>query len=111
MSTGRTTRARNRASGASSSGGSGSTTSSGRRAPYHEPASTDLPGLFPVHDGSYGLNTLVNVDAVRRRRGGRPRPAFVNEDEEDERFARRIGGHDGLRFGMSMSAKIDVTVK
>ncbi|XXG99408.1 ATP-dependent RNA helicase dbp4 [Hypoxylon texense] len=103
MSSGRNTRARKRASGASSAGGPGSVASSGRRAPYNEPVSTDLPGLFPVHDGSYGVNTLVNVDAVRRRKGGKPRPAFVTEDEEDERFTQRIGSRDGRPFGMAMS--------
>ncbi|KAI1775438.1 hypothetical protein F4818DRAFT_49976 [Hypoxylon cercidicola] len=101
MSSRHNTRARSRADRASST--TSGTTYSGQRGPYHEPASTDLPGLFPVHDGSYGLNTLVNVDAVRRRRGNRPRPAFVNEDEEDERFARGLD-IEGLHYGMALQA-------
>ncbi|KAI0161855.1 hypothetical protein GGR52DRAFT_561364 [Hypoxylon sp. FL1284] len=93
---GRNTRARSR--------GSSATPSSNRRGPYREPASSDLPGLYPVHDGSYGLNTLINVDSPGRRRSTRSRQSYVTEDEEDTRFARGIDTNNRHRNGMAMSS-------
>ena len=80
---------------------------------YAEPPSADLPGLFPVHDGSYGVNTLVNVDAVSTR-GRRLRPAGVaQEEEEDARFRRRLRGRvdkDARRLVIGTAVKAEAAV-
>ncbi|KAI2618075.1 hypothetical protein GGS26DRAFT_392544 [Hypomontagnella submonticulosa] len=64
------------------------TRSKGRSGSYREPVSADLPGLYPVHDGSYGVNTLINVDSVGRRRG---RPGPLNENDDDIHFMAHLG--------------------
>ncbi|KAI2464114.1 hypothetical protein F4781DRAFT_86917 [Annulohypoxylon bovei var. microspora] len=89
----RNTRARSRAS-------AGSSAPNSRQATYSEPPSADLPSLYPMHDGSYGVNTHVNLDNVRRRRGRKPRSSLVSEEDDDRRFTRRIKGRDGKRFDM-----------
>ncbi|KAI1442007.1 hypothetical protein F5Y02DRAFT_397692 [Annulohypoxylon stygium] len=66
---------------------------------YSEPPSADLPSLYPVHDGSYGVNTHANLENVRRR-GRKPTSDVVNEDDEDRRFTRRMRGRDSGRFNM-----------
>ncbi|OTB00386.1 hypothetical protein M426DRAFT_26617 [Hypoxylon sp. CI-4A] len=58
---------------------------------HHDSSSADLPSLFPVHDGSYGVNTHVNVEGSRRKHGKKAKAGYVNEDQEDDRFARRLG--------------------
>ncbi|KAI1453369.1 hypothetical protein F4805DRAFT_470101 [Annulohypoxylon moriforme] len=88
----RNTRAKSRANAENGTPGS--------RQPYSEPPSADLPSLYPMHDGSYGVNTHVNLDNVRRRRGRKPGSDLVNEDDEDRRFTRRMRGRDGSRFNM-----------
>ncbi|KAI1101843.1 hypothetical protein F4804DRAFT_334892 [Jackrogersella minutella] len=94
MSASRGTRSRSRASTANYAPSTRQVPS-----PYVEPPSADLPGLYPVHDGSYGVNTHINLDSVRRR-GKKPKAGFVNEDDEDRRFARRLKGRNGTRFAM-----------
>ena len=67
-----------------------------------------LPGLFPVHDGSYGVNTLVNVEPLVRR-GGRTRASGVaDEDDEDRIFRRRVHGRDGRRFDMNQNGDSEI---
>lgn len=63
------------------------------------PPGARLPGLFPVHDGSYGVNTLVSVEpSVRRSRRSRG-SGIADEDDEDQVFRRRVRGKDGRRHG------------
>ncbi|KAI0379229.1 hypothetical protein F5Y04DRAFT_131077 [Hypomontagnella monticulosa] len=69
------------------------TRSKGRSGPHREPLSSDLPGLYPVHDGSYGVNTLINEDPVRRRRR---RSGPLDENDEDSRFMKRMGDYGNL---------------
>ncbi|KAL7627304.1 hypothetical protein AAE478_001495 [Parahypoxylon ruwenzoriense] len=106
MSSGRSTRARSRAVDPGGLGSANSTPNLPRRPPYHEPATADLPSLYPIHDGSYGVNTHINLDSTKGRRGGRkPKSGFVNEDDEDRRFMRRMRGKDGKRHGMEDDLK------
>ncbi|KAI0841376.1 hypothetical protein F5Y06DRAFT_218981 [Hypoxylon sp. FL0890] len=97
----RQTRARGRAGGASSPAGN----SNSQQGAYHDPPSADLPGLYPVHDGSYGVNTHINIDSISRRRGTKSRSGAVNEDEDDRRFNRRMLGREGKRYGMEIDLK------
>ncbi|KAI1142028.1 hypothetical protein F5Y05DRAFT_212841 [Hypoxylon sp. FL0543] len=98
----RQTRARSRTGGASSAGDNPAT----QQGAYYEPPSADLPGLYPVHDGSYGVNTHINIDSVSSRRKGRKsRLGAVNEDEEDRLFNRRMMGREGKRYGMEVDLK------
>ncbi|KAI5861976.1 hypothetical protein GGS23DRAFT_121215 [Durotheca rogersii] len=103
MTVRRSTRDKSRALGTGSASGGGSTRgtpTSAQRVAYHEPPTADLPGLFPVHDGSYGINTHVNLDPVKsRRRGQTAKSGFVNEEEEDRRFVRQVGRRS-RRHGM-----------
>lgn len=63
-----------------------------------DPPTADLPGLFPTHDGSYGINTLINVEPSLKR-GRRSRATGIaNEEDEDMVFRRRLRGRDGRRF-------------
>lgn len=96
---GRSTRARSRATGTSS------TPNTARQKFYSEPPPADLPSLYPVHDGSYGVNTHINLDSAKRGRGRKAKPGFVNEDEEDKRFTRRMNSKDGKRFTMENDLK------
>ncbi|KAI1473763.1 hypothetical protein F4774DRAFT_26032 [Daldinia eschscholtzii] len=91
---GRSTRARSRGTRASG------TPKTSRQNFFSEPPPADLPGLHPVHDGSYGVNTLLNLDSTKRSRGKRVKPGFVNEDDEDERFTGRIRRKDGKHYTM-----------
>lgn len=102
MSSFRQTRARTRANGASSAGSHSLSTNQGA---YHDPPTADLPGLYPVHDGSYGVNTHMNIDAPRSGRKGKKSGGSINEEEDDEHFSRRMSGREGSRFGMDMNLK------
>ncbi|KAI1801077.1 hypothetical protein F4811DRAFT_480606 [Daldinia bambusicola] len=96
---GRSTRARSRGTGASG------TPKTSRQNFYSEPPPADLPGLYPVHDGSYGVNTLLNLDSAKKSRGRKAKPGFVNEDDEDERFTGRIDRKGGQRYPMDNDLK------
>ncbi|KAI0016862.1 hypothetical protein F4780DRAFT_633786 [Xylariomycetidae sp. FL0641] len=68
----------------------------------NRPPPAELPGLFPVHDGSYGVNTLLNIDAATKKGKKRTLPgarsAYPDEDEEDASFQRAIEAKSGKRF-------------
>ncbi|KAI1410256.1 hypothetical protein F5Y13DRAFT_202388 [Hypoxylon sp. FL1857] len=71
-----------------------------------DPPSAGLPGLHPAHDGSYGVNTHMNINSIgNKRRGKKPRAGPINEDEEDKRFKRQIRGKDGKRYNMENDLK------
>ncbi|RYP15892.1 hypothetical protein DL765_005426 [Monosporascus sp. GIB2] len=80
---------------------------------YGEPPAADLPGLFPVHDGSYGVNTLINLDSSSKRGRGTRNAGLVNESDEDRLFMRRVHGKDGKRFDMKSNIRkaINQTIK
>ncbi|KAI1089557.1 hypothetical protein F5B19DRAFT_365143 [Rostrohypoxylon terebratum] len=92
----RNTRARSRANAGTSAG---STAPDSRQSTYSEPPTVDLPSLYPMHDGSYGVNTHANLENVRRR-GKKLGSNIVNEDDEDRRFTRRMRSRDGGRLNM-----------
>ncbi|KAI1652938.1 hypothetical protein F4813DRAFT_286885 [Daldinia decipiens] len=96
---GRNTRARSRATGTSS------TPNTARQKFYSEPPPADLPSLYPVHDGSYGVNTHINLDSAKKGRGRKAKPGFVNEDDEDRHFTRRMNSKDGKRYAMENDLK------
>ncbi|RYP93303.1 hypothetical protein DL770_000592 [Monosporascus sp. CRB-9-2] len=72
---------------------------------YKEPPAADLPGLFPVHDGSYGVNTLINLDSSSKRGRGTRNAGLANESDEDRLFMRRVHGKDGKRFDMKSNIR------
>ncbi|RYP59977.1 hypothetical protein DL769_008322 [Monosporascus sp. CRB-8-3] len=80
---------------------------------YREPPAADLPGLFPVHDGSYGVNTLINLDSSSKRGRGARNAGLANESDEDRLFMRRVHGKDGKRFDMKSNIRkaINQTIK
>ncbi|KAI8956778.1 hypothetical protein F5Y11DRAFT_133293 [Daldinia sp. FL1419] len=85
---GRSTRAKSRPTGA------GGASNTARQKFFSEPPAADLPGLYPVHDGSYGVNTHVNLDSAKKSRGRKAKSGFVNEDDEDRHFTRRAKGQN-----------------
>ncbi|KAI1497491.1 hypothetical protein F5X99DRAFT_396837 [Biscogniauxia marginata] len=70
-------------------------------APY-QPAA-DLPGLYPVHDGSYGVNTLINLDSAKKK-GKKTKSGFANEDAEDKKFKKNVK-KGGKQYGMETDLK------
>ncbi|KAI0109746.1 hypothetical protein F4814DRAFT_377604 [Daldinia grandis] len=96
---GRSTRARSRATGTNGA------PNNARQKFYSEPPPADLPSLYPVHDGSYGVNTHINLDSAKRGRGRKAKPGFINEDDEDKRFTRRMNSKDGERYAMDNDLK------
>ncbi|KAI0593640.1 hypothetical protein F4775DRAFT_492304 [Biscogniauxia sp. FL1348] len=71
------------------------------KAPYQPTA--DLPGLYPVHDGSYGVNTLINLDSAKKK-GKKTKPGFANEDAEDKKFKKQVK-KGGKQYGMESDLK------
>ncbi|KAI1386054.1 uncharacterized protein F4822DRAFT_304325 [Hypoxylon trugodes] len=69
-----------------------------------EPPASDLPGLLPRHDGSYGVNSLINIDSVGSK-NKKNKTGLIREDDEDRRFTRKVLGKDGKRFGMEKDLK------
>ncbi|KAI1335806.1 hypothetical protein F5Y15DRAFT_223539 [Xylariaceae sp. FL0016] len=47
----------------------------------------DLPGLYPSHDGSYGLNTHL---APTGTKGKKPKKGITKEEKEDTLFQKRL---------------------
>ncbi|OTA56042.1 hypothetical protein K449DRAFT_167507 [Hypoxylon sp. EC38] len=102
MSSWRQTR-RSRATGAR---GTGSHDSSPSEGAHPDPPAADLPGLYPVHDGSYGVNSHMNIDPPRSRtKGKKSGSGVVNEEEEDARFSKRMRGRKTKRYGMEADLK------
>jgi len=65
---------------------------------------SDLPSLFPTHDGSYGINTLISPVADQgkeSRRGHRSSAGIVPEKSDDRQWARAMKGVTGKKYGMN----------
>ncbi|RWA13593.1 hypothetical protein EKO27_g1485 [Xylaria grammica] len=66
----------------------------------------DLPGLFPSHDGSYGINTLVSNNG-NSKKGRKTTAGVQNEQLDDKKWARamlnRHGMNDNLKKAIAES--------
>ncbi|KAI0427268.1 hypothetical protein F5Y09DRAFT_36429 [Xylaria sp. FL1042] len=62
--------------------------------------SPNLPSLFPTHDGSYGINTLINTEAEPKK-GQKPKPGIAKEQIDDNKWARAMKGKAGKKYGMN----------
>ncbi|GAP84770.1 putative spindle pole body-associated protein sad1 [Rosellinia necatrix] len=60
--------------------------------------SPDLPGLFPTHDGSYGINTLINID-------GETRKGIAKEPADDKKWMKSMGGKVVKKHDMNSNLK------
>ncbi|TGJ84741.1 hypothetical protein E0Z10_g4038 [Xylaria hypoxylon] len=63
----------------------------------------DLPGLFPSHDGSYGINTLVNNTADSKK-GQKPTAGVNSEQLDDKKWAKSIKSKVN-KYGMNGNLK------
>ncbi|KAI1744116.1 hypothetical protein F4680DRAFT_444149 [Xylaria scruposa] len=59
----------------------------------------DLPGLFPTHDGSYGINTLISVDSHKSNRGN------AKAQSDDQKWVKALKGTVGKKYGMNSNLK------
>ncbi|KAJ8123269.1 hypothetical protein ONZ43_g741 [Nemania bipapillata] len=66
--------------------------------------SPDLPGLFPTHDGSYGINTLINID-TESKRGQKPNAAIAQEQSDDKKWVKLMKGKVAKKYGMNSNLK------
>ncbi|KAI0392977.1 hypothetical protein F5Y17DRAFT_330844 [Xylariaceae sp. FL0594] len=65
---------------------------------------SELPSLFPTHDGSYGINTLISPGggpAKESRGAHKSSTGIVPEKSDDRRWARTIKGATGKKHGMN----------
>ncbi|KAI1189971.1 hypothetical protein F5B17DRAFT_139507 [Nemania serpens] len=66
--------------------------------------SPDLPGLFPTHDGSYGINTLVNVDPESGK-GHKLNPGIAREQSDDNKWMKSMRSKVAKKYGMNTDLK------
>ncbi|KAI0871910.1 hypothetical protein GGS24DRAFT_37608 [Hypoxylon argillaceum] len=64
----------------------------------------DLPGLFPTHDGSYGINTLINID-TEPKKGQRPNAGIAQEQSDDKKWVKSMKGKVAKKYGMNSNLK------
>ncbi|KAI3318666.1 hypothetical protein HD806DRAFT_308774 [Xylariaceae sp. AK1471] len=64
----------------------------------------DLPSLFPTHDGSYGINTLINIDAESKK-GHKPNTGIAKEQSDDKQWSKSMKGKTGKKYGMNSDLK------
>ncbi|KAI0106160.1 hypothetical protein GGR51DRAFT_559963 [Nemania sp. FL0031] len=74
--------------------------------------SQDLPGLFPTHDGSYGINTLINLD-TEPKKGHNSTTGIAQEQSDDRQWMRSMRGKVAKKYGMNSNLKkaIDTSQK
>ncbi|KAI1815805.1 hypothetical protein GGS20DRAFT_305403 [Poronia punctata] len=77
---------------------------------------SDLPSLFPTHDGSYGINTLISPVADQgkeSKRGHKSAIGHVDEESDDEQWERTVKGksHKKYRMNSDLRAAIDESHK
>ncbi|KAI1434644.1 hypothetical protein GGR50DRAFT_386075 [Xylaria sp. CBS 124048] len=66
--------------------------------------SLDLPSLFPAHDGSYGINTLINID-TESKKGHKENPGIAKEQLDDGKWAESMKGNAARKYGMNSNLK------
>lgn len=69
-----------------------------------EPSLDLLPGLFPSHDGSYGINTLIGVD-VESKKGHKSNKGTTIEQSDDQKWIKALKGNVGKKYGMNSNLK------
>src|SRR5881628_1916884 len=72
-----------------------------RRGPQPNP---DLPSLFPTHDGSYGINTLINTD-TESKKGHKTNMGIAKEQSDDKQWSKSVRGKTGRKYGMNSDLK------
>ncbi|KAI1755251.1 hypothetical protein F4782DRAFT_490664 [Xylaria castorea] len=66
--------------------------------------SSDLPGLFPTYDGSYGINTLISVD-VESKKGHKSNKGIAKAQSDDQKWVKALKGKVGRKYGMNSNLK------
>ncbi|KAI1430259.1 hypothetical protein F5Y12DRAFT_13602 [Xylaria sp. FL1777] len=66
--------------------------------------SPNLPSLFPTHDGSYGINTLINTDSEPKK-GQKLNEGIAKEQSDDNKWAKAMKGKVGKKYGMNSNLK------
>ncbi|KAI0206370.1 hypothetical protein F4808DRAFT_117401 [Astrocystis sublimbata] len=64
----------------------------------------DLPGLFPTHDGSYGINTLISIEPESRK-GHKSNKGDDVDQTDDQKWATALRGKLGKKYGMNSNLK------
>ncbi|KAI0409001.1 hypothetical protein F4802DRAFT_604735 [Xylaria palmicola] len=67
-------------------------------------SSADLPGLFPTHDGSYGINTLINTD-VEVKKGNKSSTSIAREQLDDQKWVNSMKSRASKKYGMNSNLK------
>ncbi|KAI1306895.1 hypothetical protein F5Y03DRAFT_131626 [Xylaria venustula] len=65
--------------------------------------SPNLPSLFPTHDGSYGINTLISPNTGHRK-GQKPNTGIAKEQSDDNKWTKSMTGRVG-KHGMNSNLK------
>ncbi|KAI0971405.1 hypothetical protein F4678DRAFT_83664 [Xylaria arbuscula] len=63
----------------------------------------NLPSLFPTHDGSYGINTLIGPNTGQRK-GQKPSTGIAKEQSDDNKWTKSMKGRVG-KHGMNSNLK------
>ncbi|KAI1819155.1 hypothetical protein F4861DRAFT_166803 [Xylaria intraflava] len=67
-------------------------------------SSLDLPSLFPTHDGSYGINTLINIDAEAKK-GHKPNDGIAEEQSDDRKWVKSMKSRVAKKYGMNSNLR------
>ncbi len=66
--------------------------------------SPNLPSLFPTHDGSYGINTLINTDADPKK-GQKSNAGIAKEQSDDNKWAKAMKAKLSMKYNMNSNLK------
>ncbi|KAK5628408.1 hypothetical protein RRF57_004123 [Xylaria bambusicola] len=66
--------------------------------------SPNLPSLFPTHDGSYGINTLISPDTSTKK-GQKTTTGIAKEQSDDNKWTKTMESKTGKKYGMNSNLK------
>ncbi|KAI0525885.1 hypothetical protein F5B22DRAFT_258033 [Xylaria bambusicola] len=66
--------------------------------------SPNLPSLFPTHDGSYGINTLISPD-TNTKKGQKTTTSIAKEQSDDNKWRKTMKSKTGKTYGMNSNLK------
>ncbi|KAJ3556919.1 hypothetical protein NPX13_g10032 [Xylaria arbuscula] len=69
--------------------------------------SPNLPSLFPTHDGSYGINTLISpdVNTKKTQKSQKRDTGIAQEQLDDNKWTRSTKGKAAKKYGMNSNLK------
>ncbi|KAI2628341.1 hypothetical protein GGS21DRAFT_492662 [Xylaria nigripes] len=71
-------------------------------------ASPDLPSLFPTHDGSYGINTFINIESEAKK-GNKQNNGIAKEQSDDNDWVDSMKSKVARNYGMSSNLRKAIT--